>query len=90
MSKITVNQSKRTQKRVLKFANGLSLEGIEEIINSMISNDPRFRNSEAIKVYEAYILGWRGNNVPNVSPLTPAKTGFAGRIKNAVKALKGL
>lgn len=90
MSHITVNQSKRTQKRVLKFANGLSLEGIEEIIDSMTLNDSRFSSGEAIKVYRAYILGWRGNDVANAKPLTPTKTGFIGRFKNAVNALRGL
>lgn len=90
MANIIVTQSKKIQKRVLKIAAGMSIDDIQHVIDSMDCNDHRFSSGESQKVWKAYIAGWRGNDVANALPLTPTKTGFIGRIKNAVNALRGL
>ena len=71
MNKIIVTESKKTQKRVLKFASGQSFEYIQSIIDSIDKNDNQLGTNRSISVYKAYLQGWRGNDVDNVKPMKP-------------------
>ena len=72
MPKIIVTQSKKIQKRVLKIAKGMSFDDIQHVIDSMDCNDHRFSSGESQKVWQAYLNGWRGNDVDNVNPMVKA------------------
>tara|TARA_R110000824_G_scaffold369445_1_gene558924 strand:- start:478 stop:750 length:273 start_codon:yes stop_codon:yes gene_type:complete len=87
MSHIIVTQPKKTQKRVLRIAEGMSFIEIQHIIDSMNKNTNRFGSNQSIAVYKAYQQGWRGNEIDNVASMIP-KPLLMDRIKLSIRRIK--